>query len=256
LPEQLPSPVGQWVDAVFVLSVKVFEQRIAHISAELRRHGIPFEFVFEHDPCDMDPARVGATFGPCGLSAGQQSLVLKNIHVWRRASELGLQRVLVFEDDAVLHDDFARRFVEAMQALETQPPGWLLFLGGLDTKVPGHYFMAPGPLVELPIATTEAYVCDLEAIRRRLGWLENHRVTVAADFFIREVDARVGVKQFWLRHPVVEQGSVLGLCDSMLDENRLKHSRAFNRLRNRWNKFQRRRLREWLAGVKRILKRA
>jgi len=106
----------------------------------------------------------------------------------------------------------------------------------------------------MPIATTEAYLCDLEAIRRRLAWLDNHRVTLAADFLIRHVDAQVGVKQFWLRHPIVEQGSVLGLFDSALDDQRRKHSRTFNILRNRWNKFQRRRLREWLVRFRQMWK--
>jgi len=254
LRNQQPSRIGHWVDAVYVLSVKSFDRRIAHITAELGRHGIPFEFVFEHDASEMDPALVSATFGPCDLGPGQQSLVLKNIHVWRQAAARGLRRVLVFEDDAVLLDDFWPRFEEAMRALDQRPPGWLLFLGGLDTKVPDRYFLEPGPLVELPIATAEAHLCDAEAIRRRLAWLENHRVTVAADFLIRQVDAQVGVKQFWLRHPIVEQGSVLGLFDSMLDKHRLKHSRAFNILRNRWNKFQRRQLREWLVRTKQIFR--
>jgi len=254
LPEQLPSPIGRWVDAVYVLSVKSFDQRIAHVTSELGRHGIPFEFVFEHDAAEMDRQLVETTFGSSDLSPGQQSLVLKNIHVWRTAVASGLRRVLVFEDDVVLHEDFATRFEEAMRALEKQPPGWLLFLGGLDTKVPDRYFLSPGPVVELPIATAEACAYDVEAIRRRLAWLEKHQVTLPADLLMRHVDAQVGVRQFWLRHPVAEQGSVLGLFDSKLDKHRLKHSRTFNILRNRWNKFQRRRLREWLARAKQIWK--
>jgi glycosyl transferase family 25 len=250
----MPTRIGQGIDAVYVLSVKTFSQRIAHIKGELERHGIPFEFVFEHDASEMDPALVDATFGPSNLGAGQKSLVLKNIHVWRTALSRGQRSVLVFEDDAVLLDDFAAQLEKAVAALQQQPPGWLLFLGGLDTKVPDRYFLAPGPLVEMPIATTEAYLCDLEAIRRRLAWLDNHRVTLAADFLIRHVDAQVGVKQFWLRHPIVEQGSVLGLFDSALDDQRRKHSRTFNILRNRWNKFQRRRLREWLVRFRQMWK--
>jgi glycosyl transferase family 25 len=66
---------------------------------------------------------------------------------------------------------------------------------------------------------------------------------------MRRIDRECGIQQYWLRHPVVEQGSVLGLFDSVLDRQRLKHSRLFNILRNRWNKFQRRRLREWRARL-------
>ena len=34
-----------------------FADRIAHVKGELGRHGIPFEFVFEHDADELDEAR-------------------------------------------------------------------------------------------------------------------------------------------------------------------------------------------------------
>ncbi|MDD5298344.1 MAG: hypothetical protein PHU46_15685 [Rhodocyclaceae bacterium] len=243
-------PVNAWVDAVYVLTVKTFAQRIAHIEAEMARHGIAFRFMFEHDAADLDEALVAATFAPSDMKKAHQSLVLKNIQVWRDALAQGYRRVLVFEDDAVLVPDFAVRFDEAMGAAEHLPEGWMIFLGGLDTRVPDSYFLAPGPLVELPIATAEGCVHDLSAMRRRLAWLEQHKVTLPADHLMRRMDQDMGTRQYWLRHPIVEQGSVLGIFDSFLDGSRQKHSRRYNILRNRWNKFRRRRLREWLVRLK------
>lgn len=248
--------VNECVDAVYVLSVRSFEQRIAHIQAQMARHGIRFEFMFEHDAVAMDPQLVQATFGPSDLRPAHQSLVLKNIQVWRDAVARGHRRVLVFEDDAVLTEDFVTRFGQAMAAADRIPAGWLIFLGGMDTKVPDRYFLEPGPLVELPIATAEGYVCDLEALTRRLRWLGEHPVTLPADHLMRRIDQDLGVRQYWLRHPIVEQGSVLGLFDSALDAHRQKHGRFFNIARNRWNKFQRRRLRQWLVRLKAALGRS
>jgi glycosyl transferase family 25 len=245
--------VNEWVDAVYVLSVRAYTARQAHIQRELAQHGIAFRFVFEHDAADMDPALVARTFGPSDMRAPHQSLVLKNIEVWRHALARGYRRVLVFEDDAVLAPDFVQRFDEAMRAAQELQPGWLLFLGGLDTKVPDRYFLAKGPLVELTVATTEACVHDAEAMRRRLQWLESHPVTLAADHLFRRIDSEQRIRQYWLREPVVEQGSVVGLFDSELDSNRRKHGRTYNILRNRWNKFQRRRLREWTVRLKAAL---
>jgi Glycosyltransferase family 25 (LPS biosynthesis protein) len=242
--------VNDQVDAVYVLSVRSFADRIAHIEAEMARHDIDFRFMFEHDVDNLDEALLAATFGPSDMKKSHQSLVLKNIQVWREAVAEGYRRVLVFEDDAVLCPDFEVRFLEAMEAADALPPGWMIFLGGLDTKVPDRYFLEPGPLVELPIATTEGCVYDLTAMRRRMEWLEHNRVTLAADHLMRHIDREQGTRQFWLRHPVVEQGSVLGVFDSHLDSSRQKHSRCYNILRNRWNKFQRRRLREWLVRLK------
>jgi glycosyl transferase family 25 len=245
--------VNEWVDAVYVLTVRGYTGRQAHIERQLAAHGIAFRFVFAHDVPDMDPALVAATFGPSDLRPPHQSLVLKNIQVWRDAVAQGHARVLVFEDDAVLAPDFAARFDEAMRAAVQLAPGWMLFLGGVDTKVPDRYFLSAGPLVELPMATAEGCVHDALAMRRRLQWLESHRVTLAADHLVKHIDAAQGTRQFWLRHPVVEQGSVVGLFDSELDSHRRRHGRTYNILRNRWNKFQRRRLREWTVRMKAAL---
>ena len=246
----LSKPANAWVDAVFVLSVKSFAHRIAHIEGEMAKHGIAFAFVFDHDAVDLDENVLAATFGPSDLKRSHQSLVMKNIQVWKESVAKGYRRVLVFEDDAVLTEDFLPRFAAAMQAACSLPPGWMVFLGGMDTKVPDSYFLAAGPLVELPIPTAEGCVHDLLAMQRRLAWLAQNPVTLPADHLMRLIDTESGTRQFWLRHPVVEQGSVLGLFDSVLDGSRQKHSRTYNILRNRWNKFQRRGLREWIVRLK------
>ncbi len=242
--------VNDCVDAVYVLTVKTFTQRIAHVRQEMARHGIHFEFMFDHDASELDDALIQATFAPSDMKRGHQSLVLKNVAVWRDAIRKGYQRILVFEDDAVLLEHFNHELARAMAAADHLPPGWLVFLGGLDTKVPPHYFLSEGPLVEVPIATTEAYVCDRLAIERRLAWIAEHRIALAVDHLIRQVDKACGTRQYWLTQPIVEQGSVLGIFDSVLDGQRNKHSRWFNILRNRWNKFQRRRLRGWVIRLK------
>ena len=241
------------VDGVYVLSVRTFTERIAHIRREMERHGIAFELVLEHDVPELDPALVRATFVPSELLPQHQSLVLKHIAAWRRAKSKAQRRILVFEDDAVLARDFAARFDAAMRAAESLAPGWLVNLGGADAKVPDRYFLERGPLIRLPIGTTEAYVTDLEAVTRRLAWLERNKVGLPADHLLAELDPTLGIEQYWLRPPLVEQGSATGLFESALDRSRRKHSRAFNALRNRWSKFQRRRLRAWLARARAML---
>ena len=81
-----------------------------------------------------------------------------------------------------------------------------------------------------------------------------NEIALPADHLLKHADAELGIAHFWLRPPIVEQGSVLGLFESVLDAHRRKHSRAFNVLRNRWNKFQRHRLRGWLVRARIMLK--
>lgn len=249
VPATVP-PGALGVEAVYVLSVRRFTQRIAHIEREMEKHGIAFEFLFEHDADELDDRMIAANFAPSELTVGQQSLVLKHILAWRRAEAANLRRLLVFEDDVVLAPDFSARLGEALRAVEALPAGYLIFLGGADTKVPDRYFLAPGPLVKLPIATAEAYVTDLEALRLRVAWLAHNKIALPADHLLKSLDAELGIDQYWLTRPIVEQGSVLGMFPSALDSNRQKHSALFNRCRNRWNKFQRHRLRRWIVGIK------
>jgi glycosyl transferase family 25 len=241
--------VNQCVDAVYVLTVKTFAERIAHMRGELGRHGIEFRFVLEHDADELGPREL-AQFAPSRMRAAHQSLVLKHVAAWRDALERGHRRVLVLEDDAVLARDFEKRLDAAMQAADALPPGWLVYLGGADAKVPDAYFLSPGPLVPLAIATTEGYVTDAEAMRRRLAWLGEQRIAQPADHLLKSMDAALGIAQYWTRPPLVEQGSVTGIFPSVLDASRQKHSRAYNILRNRWSKFQRHRLRSWLAHAR------
>lgn len=234
-----PSSVNFWVDAVYVLSVKANFERIAHVARQLERHGIRFEFMFDHDADAIDETAIDGVFTGSDLTLKQKSLILKNIQAWRESASKGYRRILVFEDDVILDQDFVARFDEAMRAAQGLAAGWVLFLGGKDVKVPARYFLAPGPLVELPISTAEALVCDATAIRRRLGWLESHKIALPADHLMRQIDTACQTPHYWMTHPIVEQGSTTGLFVSQLDAHRQKHSLIFIKYRNRLNKFRR-----------------
>src|SRR5215813_14077339 len=237
------------IDAVFVLSVKTFADRIAHVTRELGRFGIPFEFIFDFDAAELDDATILRHFADTSPMKKQMSLTLKHLHAWRLACARGARRAMVFEDDVMLLPQFHSRLAAAMRAADVLAPGWHVFLGGADAKVPDRFFLDPGPLVRLASTTAEGYVSDLEACRRRLAWCEANKIAHPADHLITHVDQAAGVAQFWPPEPLVEQGSVTGLFDSALDATRLKHSRFYNVARHRWTKWRRRTLRQhWVRA--------
>lgn len=222
-----------------MLSVRSFADRIAHVTRELARHDISFEFVFEHD-ADVIPAElIERRFGPSDMSRGHQSLDLKHIDTWERAVAAGHQRVLVFEDDVVLAEDFPSAFARAMNEATRLAPGWAIYLGRGDNHHVGRgdVLTALVPGGELP--ATDALVFDLEAARRRLAYLETHRITRPADWLTRQTDAAVGVAHWWLARPIVEQGSMNGTFASVLDQKRRRRGRAYAWLRFRWDKLWR-----------------
>jgi len=238
------------IDAVFVLSVKTFADRIAHVTRELVRFGIPFELIFDFDAAELDDATIGQHFvGGAPPMKRQASLTLKHLQAWRLAEARAARRVMVFEDDVVLHPEFHPRLAAAMRAADALAPGWHVFLGGADAKVPDRFFLHPGPLVALPSTTAEGYVTDLEACRRRVAWCDANKIRHPADQLITHIDRTEGIAQYWPPEPLVEQGSVIGLFDSVLDATRLKHSRFYNVARHRWTKWRRRTLRrQWVRA--------
>jgi glycosyl transferase family 25 len=238
------------IDAVFVLSVKTFSDRIAHVTGELARFAIAFEFIFDFDAAELDDATIAQHFAVGMPMKRQASLTLKHLQAWRLAVARGARRVMVFEDDVVLEPQFHARLAAAMRAADALAPGWHIFLGGADAKVPDEFFLHPGPLVPLASTTADGYVSDLEACRRRLAWCAANKINLPADQLITHIDRAERVAQYWPPEPLVEQGSVIGLFDSVLDASRRKHSRLYNVARHRWTKWRRRTLRRHFVRVR------
>ena len=242
--------VNAVMDMVYVLSVKTFSQRIAHIKKEMQKHNINFQFVFAHDIPEIDSELLYKSFAESAMTMAQKSLVLKHIYAWQDAESHGYRNILIFEDDVILNKKFGEYFSKIVSVMHKLPPNYLIFLGGADSKVPESYLLSKEVLVALPIATTEAYIADLAGVKRRLNWLANNKVSLPSDHLICKIDKLLDIANYWSSKPIVEQGSVTGTFDSVLDNHRQKHSKTFNVLRYRWNKLQRHVLRGWIAHIK------
>ncbi|MBU3542195.1 glycosyltransferase family 25 protein [Polynucleobacter sp. MWH-Loch1C5] len=156
------------VDAVYVLSVKKFKDRIEHIANETRRVGINFEFIFTHDADEIDPDVDKHFFGDCPILAKpQRSLVLKHIEAWKYCVDRGHKRILVLEDDVIFHDSFISKMGKLCVDLDPIS-SYLVYLGGADTKVPPEYFLATGLIIKNPIATTDGYITDYSACKKKI----------------------------------------------------------------------------------------
>ncbi|NDH67908.1 MAG: hypothetical protein EBY22_08435 [Gammaproteobacteria bacterium] len=239
------------VDAVFVLSVKTFEDRINHVKRQMALLNIQYQFIFEFDIPDLSSELLTETFASENvLARPQQSLVLKHIHAWRLCVEHKLKNILVFEDDVILNPYFVERLNEALSIMDKKENGYLLFLGGADTKVPDSFLLSKDIVIEQPIATAEAYLTDYLACVKRMNWLAINRVSLPADFLLREMDPLCGVSQYWLRESIADQGSVTGVFESSLDKQRQKHSLIYNHLRYQWQKINRKKLRKIYAVLK------
>ena len=157
--------VNDLIDAVLVIGVRAFTDRIAHIEAELGRHGIAFEWIFDFDPAQITPQMIEQTFAPSDMRLPHQSAVLKHIHAWRICVERNYRRVLVFEDDVVLAPEFSRVFAQAMHEADTLRTPYLIYLGCGHNRYAAGAGNSPTMLVPGgPLPAAEAQVIDLSLI--------------------------------------------------------------------------------------------
>ena len=230
---------------IYVLSVKTFADRIDHIQREMEKHQLSFEFIFDYDIHAIDDTINQQYFSqPSTLSPAAKSITLKHISAWEKAFHNKYQQILVFEDDVVLDNDFSIKLQEILERVDNIRPGYLIFLGGADTKVPKDFFENQADFYELGMPTAEAYITDLTAIKLRLEWLGKHKISLPADHATVKIDQDCSITQYWPKKPLVTQGSVFGLFPTTLDKNRSCKSSVVNRLIFEWKKFKRRTCRQ------------
>lgn len=233
--------VNDLVDAVLVVSVRSFHDRIEHIRAEMARFGIGFEWVFDFDPDSISPELLERTFAPSDMRLPHQSAVLKHIATWRMCVERNYRRVLVFEDDVVLAPNFPQVLAQAMAEADALRTPYLVYLGcGYNRYAAGARNSATMLVPGGALPAAEAIVFDQQSAAMRLAWLEKNKVTRPPDWLLREVDAELGIPHYWLREPVVEQGSMNGKFVSLLDEKRRGRGRLYAWLRFRWDRWRHR----------------
>ena len=233
--------VNDLVDAVLVVSVRSFQDRIEHMRAEMARFDIEVEWVFDFDPPEITPELIERTFAPSDLRLPHQSAVLKHIATWRICAERNYRRVLIFEDDVVLAPNFPEVLEQAMAEADELRTPYLIYLGCGHNRYAAGAERSPTMLVPGgPLPAAEAIVIDHTSAQTRMQWLAKNRVTRPPDWLLREMDEELRIPHYWLREPVVEQGSMNGKFASVLDEKRRGRGRWYAWLRFRWDRWRHR----------------
>ncbi|MEY2703767.1 MAG: hypothetical protein RLY43_2406 [Bacteroidota bacterium] len=236
------------IDKIYVLSVRSFFDRIEHIKNELGKHNIKFEFIFDYDidQIELDPI-IQKKFSHSRLSNSHISLILKHIQAWKNCVTHNYNSILVLEDDVILHKEFPTKLLKIQKRSTYLLPGFLIFLGGRDTRVPLEFLLSNDILFKNNLPTADGYLTDLEACKKRLEWLEHNLINEPADHLINRIDKSTGNQIYWARQNLVEQGSVFGLFESKLDNKRKLKSKYHNLIRYHIKIFTRRFLKKSIA---------
>ena len=238
--------------AVFVLSVKTFDDRISSVRSQLDSLHIPFQFVFRFDVPDFDKDPVPLRLSPgAPISQKEISLVAKHAEAWRLGVVSGKKYALILEDDFILGANFSDLFDQLLKQLSQLSAGFLVNLGGANAKLPFGFFLSRDYFYPFRFETAEGYLSDQLALARRLSWLELNLIGLPADHLIRKIDEDKNTSHWWPPCALLEQGSLFGRFSSALDERRSQTVR-FLLMASYWSKKFRRRI---LPGlVAKILK--
>ena len=242
---------GVWSQiAVYVLSVKTFDDRIKSVRSQLDSLQIPFQFVFRFDLVDFDRDPVTLSIKKdAPLSQKEVSLIAKHVESWRLGMVSGKPYVLVLEDDFILAPNFLEQFHQLMQEIKNLGPGFLINLGGANARLPFSFFLNKAYFFRFRFETAEGYLSDRLALVRRLSWLDRHPVDLPADHLIRGIDQEQDTPHFWPPDALLGQGSLYGLFASALDERRSQRSRFLLRMSYLSKKFRRRIFPKFLANL-------
>ena len=234
---------------VLVLSVRSFEARHHSVRRQLNGLGIPFEFIFRFDDPDTEPENTVRFAAVENMRASDRSIASKHAEAWRVAQESKSNYLLVLEDDFVLSQNFLIQFDHLYHALSGLAAGYLINLGGANSRVPLELYRTSSFFFPHWMETCEGYLCDKNACQMLLRWLDNNIVDRPSDHMIRKASQEMCVQHYWPRDALLEQGSLYGLFRSELDRTRSKTAHIWLRFVYESKKFRRRTLRKWLAFI-------
>lgn len=233
---------------IFVVTVRKFKDRHAHIEALASRFGFDFEYIFEYDAECLGSNELSQCSSELRPESASNSL--KHIEAHARLLRSKFDYALVLEDDVVLFDNFFERAREALDHATSAKPGWLVFLGGADNHIlPEALASRAFSLAKSPMTTAEAYLIDRVGCEKRIRWLDDNIIDCQADHLLKKIDSAVGNTQYCVTHPIATQGSITGLFRTSLDSSRAKRSSTHLQIKYFYNRFRRRVLPRVLSNV-------
>ncbi len=125
---------------IWVINLRRSVERRAFIRAQLDSLGLDYELVEAVDGGKLSPQELSATYSPKAalalidreLTRGEVGCSLSHLRLYQRQIDLGLEEVVILEDDVVVDPSF----IEIMDRRAALPPDWeLVLFHRLDTQV-------------------------------------------------------------------------------------------------------------------------
>lgn len=212
------------VDEVFVIHTRTgLEYRRAFMEQQLAEKGVSFEFMLDGDIVDLNPAILEQYFAPpMQVYDARTSCALKHILVLEQVLERRLQSALIFEDDAILSENFVQDFNQLIHELNERPD--------MDEKC--IYICLENSTLEfIPrgLRNTKQYLYEANKTRGSGGYFITHEVAArilnyiyrkrcytSNDLFFTDLFPLLEIPVYWCHPTLVEQASNNGMWQSSL----------------------------------------
>jgi glycosyl transferase family 25 len=232
---------------VYVIHAKSLPERMPHLKNELIRAGLTAHWITDFDANELTTEIEDQWFTRTApLSKGQKSCALKHITALQLIRDNRCEHAIILEDDAILVENFVKKFQEVLKEAQEWPRPYAISLG-----VGTNWYTHPSDLKHGKILykgaknrNAEAYVIGAPEAALRLNWIAQHKLSQPIDIAYNFADNETGIEIIWATPPLAEQGSLNGKFKSSLDPK----GRSHRILRSQFSiqKFRRKHVKRWV----------
>lgn len=245
------------VDKVYVVHVSTDKEREEHMTAELNKFGIPFEFMLKGDKTDITPELIqeyftGEEMGGMTPTA-QQSCSYKHLSIYEKMLEDGVEDALIFEDDIYLSENFIEVFnntIKELKALpqEKQDKALINFENStLQIVHPSKQVEGKHLYESSKSRCAGAYYMNKALAKAITDHRIQHKCNKIIDWYHNVLVEEIDLQHYWCHPPIVEQGSHNGKIQSLIDDKKFGPIRQITWKISRWYKHK---IRPLLGGKK------
>lgn len=223
---------------IFIVHTKAdIGNRRASIEKQMSNHQLQYEFMFDADKADLDEKSLNKWLGgkirTTGASA-DASCVIKHLLCIEQTAKSNLDGALIFEDDALLADNFNTIFHQSLSEIKTvfaaeKTPFLISYENSSFQFVSQSQTVKGQCLYKAPASRcAAAYYISKQACEMIMSEIEQKKCETPVDWYFNTLADLGLLAIYWTHPPVVEQGSHNGSMQSLLDDKKFGAFRRMN----------------------------
>lgn len=223
---------------IFIIHTKAdIGKRRASIEKQMSNHQLEYTFMFEGDKADLDEKTLdkwlGGKIRMSGASA-DASCVIKHLLCMEETANSKLAGALIFEDDALLADNFYTIFKQSLEEIKNvfaaENSAFLISYENSSFQFVSQSQVVKGQcLYKAPASRcAAAYYISKKACEMILSEIAQRKCETPVDWYFNTLSDKGLLDIYWTHPPIVEQGSHNGSMRSLLDDKKFGSFRSLN----------------------------